>query len=545
MRALVSIVAAVLLLAGGVARADDYVAPGDAAAPAPMDDGWGSALPDRTRGLPECDPNAAPPPPGGVYTCRPWYPRGTQWSLGVDWTSGAADGPEGLLGSVQGLGVQADFALNRAFGAGLRYQLLGFGRGTPPGGTAHDSAALAQDLLAQLRWRLWTDEVDRNAWTLTGGLGWSFRARGLDSGAVARVAIGHDVGIYVTHHAAMTAAIEIAYEQALGDPSLRMVLASVRGGFEVGIRDPLNLDEPASAPELDYSAGGSFRAGTLFGLGFDVGVPLGRFVELRFTVDQSYGHNGPKLRGFDGASWGALGGVRLRSGDGIAAGYVEAQAGWDWTGSESGPGRPPGGAARGDLELGARFGLGCFGSFAMGVRQRTRIDGDGLHRRGLGFVLRFELGGNRATAGRCLPAPASRPLPPPPPAPAPPPPETTAVPTPSVDAGAGGSVEGGATVEVEVKPVVIEVELGAVLFGGAVQVHIDPRILPLARLRGAGFVKVELIGPAAQLARFEGELRAVLGRNGLSAQAWARTDVDARVVRARFTIWPPGTQPTP
>ncbi len=530
MHTTVSIVLAALLLGGGIARADD--------------DGWGSALPDRTRGLPECDPNAAPPPPGGLYSCRPWYPRATQWSLGVDWTSGVADGPEGLLGSVQGVGVQADFALSRALTIGARYQLLGFGRGTPPGGTGHANAAVAQDFLAQLRWRLWTDEVDRNAWTLTGGLGWSLRARGLDSGEVSRVAIGHDVGMYVTHHAAMTAAVEIAYEQALGDPSLRMVLASVRGGFEVGIRDPLNLDEPASAPEFVYSAGGSFRAGTLFGLGFDVGVPLGRFAELRFTVDQSFGRDGAKLRGFDGASWGALGGLRLRSG-GAAAAYLEAQAGWDWKGAESGPGRPPGGAPRGDLELGARFALGCFGSFAMGVRQRTRLEGDGLHRRGVGFVLHLELGGG-TRAGRCLPGPARRPLPPP--LVTTPPPATTTtttgpVPGVDVDAGVGGAAEGGATVEVEVKPVVIEVELGAVLFGGAVQVHIDPRILPLQRLRGAGFVRVELIGPAGQLPRFEGELRAVLGHNGLAVHAWTRTAADARVVRARFTIWPPGTRP--
>ena len=87
----------------------------------------------------------------------------------------------------------------------------------------------------------------------------------------------------------------------------------------------------------------------------------------------------------------------------------------------------------------------------------------------------------------------------------------------------------------------IEVELGAAFYG--VQVRVDPRVLPLDRLRGAGWVEVELSGPGDALARFQGELSAALGRGGVRVDGWATASTDASVVHAKFTIWPPGTRP--
>jgi hypothetical protein len=82
-----------------------------------------------------------------------------------------------------------------------------------------------------------------------------------------------------------------------------------------------------------------------------------------------------------------------------------------------------------------------------------------------------------------------------------------------------------------------------VLFGGAVRVSINPRLLPLGKLRRAGFVEIRLSGPASALPRFEAELRAVLRRNRLSVNAWARAEAKGGVVRAKIIIWPPGTRP--
>jgi hypothetical protein len=105
---------------------------------------------------------------------------------------------------------------------------------------------------------------------------------------------------------------------------------------------------------------------------------------------------------------------------------------------------------------------------------------------------------------------------------------------------AGGDVSVGGTVVVTPPepppPVVIEVELGAVLFGGAVQVRVDPRLLPLGRLRAGGLIDVRLEGPPDQLAAFEGELRAILGRERIAIQGWARVPTTGSRVRAVFTI---------
>jgi hypothetical protein len=96
-------------------------------------------------------------------------------------------------------------------------------------------------------------------------------------------------------------------------------------------------------------------------------------------------------------------------------------------------------------------------------------------------------------------------------------------------------------VHATVEPVVIDVDLGAAFYG--VQVHVDPRLLPFDRLRGAGFVQVELSGAAGAIGAFQGELSAALGRGGVRVDAWASAPTGESVVRARFTIWPPGTRP--
>lgn len=99
-------------------------------------------------------------------------------------------------------------------------------------------------------------------------------------------------------------------------------------------------------------------------------------------------------------------------------------------------------------------------------------------------------------------------------------------------------------VQVNVEPVEISVVIGASLFGGLVEFHIDPSVLPIARLQQSGWVTVRVEGPPAVLPQAEAELQGALSSQGVMVQGFARVAVpDASAVRAVFTVWPPGTRP--
>ncbi|MCB9563119.1 MAG: hypothetical protein H6708_22185 [Kofleriaceae bacterium] len=66
--------------------------------------------------------------------------------------------------------------------------------------------------------------------------------------------------------------------------------------------------------------------------------------------------------------------------------------------------------------------------------------------------------------------------------------------------------------------------------------------MPLDRLRSGGLVEVELSGPEDALARYEASLRGLLDREGVRVDAWSRLAGGGAVVRARFTIYPPGSR---
>jgi hypothetical protein len=53
------------------------------------------------------------------------------------------------------------------------------------------------------------------------------------------------------------------------------------------------------------------------------------------------------------------------------------------------------------------------------------------------------------------------------------------------------------------------------------------------------------VGPPAARARARAELNAVLDREGITVNARSEAEVQgmAQQVKARFTIWPPGTRP--
>ena len=100
-------------------------------------------------------------------------------------------------------------------------------------------------------------------------------------------------------------------------------------------------------------------------------------------------------------------------------------------------------------------------------------------------------------------------------------------------------------VEIEMEPVTVEVIIGYVAFGGALDMRLNIASLPLSQLRRAGWIEVEIVGPPLARARASAELRAVLDREGIhvNAEAQAQGSGALQAVKAVFTIWPPGSRP--
>jgi hypothetical protein len=244
--------------------------------------------------------------------------------------------------------------------------------------------------------------------------------------------------------------------------------------------------------------------------------------------------------GFDGASWSIATGPRLQL---LGPLYAQAQGGAAWVTD------PPRGALRPivDVELGLSGGIGC--SSGGGLGAWLRIDPDRGEVTAGGLTLRFVMGAGMAAtggpiAGRCagLSTPYLAHAPPPPP----PPPAVYVAPPPEVrvpDVQAP-EVHVDATVAVPMpQPIVIELDLGAQIAG--IAVRLDPRIIPIDRLRGAGWIDIELSGSSDALATFQAQLAASLSRGGVRVDGWASVPTSSSVVHAKLTVWPPKTRPAP
>jgi hypothetical protein len=505
-------------------------------------DGWplGLSLED-LRGLPACGPAGLPHTPGAVATCRPAVvPGPVQWSLGVDWTSGGTFGDVATTGGAHGLGVDLDFALSRGISIGARYELLGVGLPTAPGDD--EASGISNQLFAVVKRRLWTDEVSRNAWTLGVGGGYALRGDRLGGSApVVRASLTREVGTYIDDSSALDMQFELAYERSLGDASLEAVLASLRLGFETQIKEPTNVGEPAT-PSFRHTTSFFVIAGPWLGLGLGLGLPITEHLSLESDADFLFGYTraDDQEHGLDGASWTVEAGPRVTTPwPSFAPLYLQVQGGASWFS------RDPVGELRPVVtgELGLRA-LVCGGGIDLGAWVRADA-GDGLDVIAGGAVLRFALGseGERGHGScvRSTPTLAVPYVPPPEPV-ATTPTDTITISTGDVHVPDVHVPDASVTVTAPAPgPVTIEVELGAAIYG--VQVHVDPRVLPLDRLRGAGWIEVELSGPDQALAQFQAELGATLGRNSIRVDGWARAATDSSVVRARFTIWPPGTRP--
>jgi hypothetical protein len=515
-------IAFALLLAARAAHADDFD---------PLDaDGWpkGLSLED-LRDLPEC---TAPLPhtPGAPVNCRPAVESGgLQWGLGFDWTTGGVFGTVPTEGGAHALGVEADFAVARAWQLAGRYELGGIGLPTSMGG----GSALTQHFFALLKYRLFSDEVGRDAWVLGAGAGFALHPDELGGNApLARVSLAHELGSFIGESSAVTGALELAFEYSqIGDARLDAVLASVRLGFETNVRTPEGLGRPAPKPAWQRAYSFEVMASAWLGLGVSVEVPASRHLRLvgsgSFLFDIT---RDDKLHGFEGAQWGALLGPRLQ-GDLF---YLQAQAGGAWVGGDASGGEL---RAIAQGELGVRGFVGCDGALDLGAWLRDDLaTGDAIAG---GLMMRVVSGAqpSRGSCGRGLALAMPQPPPAPPPVVATPTyqPEVPEVRVPEVPE---------VHVQVELpkpEPFVVEVDLGAAI--GPFSVRLDPRLLPLARLRGAAFITVELTGPADAMPRLTAELQGTLSRDGIRVDSIVNAGTTDAVLHAKFTVYPPGTHP--
>jgi hypothetical protein len=505
------------------------------------DDGWprGQTL-GTLRGLHECATGELVVVEGGSIPCRPAALVGpAHLAFGLDWTNGLAFGSARTAGGIQALGIETAFAVTRRFQLAARYQLIGT---STPVTVTLPHAGLGHELFAIAKRRFFVDETARTAVTLGAGLGWALRGNQLGGSApVARLSLARDIGMFIDDNNAITASLELAYERSLGDEPLQAVIGAVRIGFELDIREPENVGTPASPPAFRYTVSGDGWIGAGLGLGWSLELPVISRLSLQSTAGFLFGLGKGEAerenQGFRGASWSAMTGPRLAlPGPSIFDFYAQAQAGPVWLAGDT----THDVRIMGQGEAGVRLDVGCGTAVDVGVWVRADVE-HGLDPNAGGLMFRVAHINRSGRSGSCggeEPTFATEPPPPPPPPPEPPEPTRIAVEPPRVE-----HVEAGATVAVavEVRPIVIDVVLGAAIPGFAIR--LDPRLLPLDRLRGAGYVTVELSGPAGALGTFQAQLGGTLGRAGAQVQGWATVPTTDRFIRARFTIWPPGTRP--
>jgi hypothetical protein len=500
----------------------------------PLDhDGWpkGESI-STLRHLRPCGIGELQATPGAPIPCRPPVLDGVaRFAFTMDWTSGIAFGSELTTGGSHAWGNELLYAATRSVQIGLRYEMTGI---STPSAMTLPNAGFGHHLFGIARYRHFVDEVDRSAWSFGAGAGWAVRTNALGGPApLARLSLAREIGMYLDDDNALTMGLELAYERSLGEEPLQAVLASAKFGFETNIREPANLGERASDRGARYTLSGGWLVGPALGLDFSLGLG-GRSLSLTTTLGYLFGRSDfSKQHGFDGAQWSAISGPRLAKG----VVYLQAQAGAAWTPQQTG------GEVRaiGQAELGlGGMVAGCYGT-ELGFWLRNDLESDfGITAGGLVLrVLRASRPHGSGSCGRESFQPAFAVEPPPPP---PPPVREVIVERTSIEPAPVVVATPPPRVAIEIRPIVLDLELGASLLGGAVQVRIDPRILPLDRLRDAGFVSIELFGPASALGSFESQLRGAIHRGRARIDAWASIPTASSSVRARFTIWPPGAR---
>lgn len=534
--------------------------------------------PGEVRSLPPCPAGAEMPAPGEPYTCRPSFET-EDLHMGLSFDLGAAyvHGPKPLLGNGIGIGVGLDFSVARELMLGFRYQYLvagdaGFDGDDDDHFDDVDDPNLGVHLFgAGLRLRLFNDEAGREGWIFEGEGGLALTQDPGLLGPYARVGVGRSIGAFFSPNTGGNFALVLSYAQGFGElADLRAVMLAARLYPEWGIPEPRNMHTRPEEASFLYTFGvrlmlfgGSWGAweggGVAPGFGLSFGLPLTMGLEPRASVDLMYLGNNDADMPF---LMTGLAGMRFRLTD-LLPMYVDVMGGYTLVASTE-P-RPFDRGAVFDTGLGV-YAAGCDGALHVGLHYRAGLspDNEDMHMiyvaMGGDYGSRDEGEGVTAfgdsTAGCGGWSPGSVDLPPPPPQPATPPPVRTEgggrldldAQMPGVQI-PGVQIPGvqipGVEVEVRVEPIRVEISLG-LSFGGFLRAQISPSVLPLAQLREAGFVTVEIIGPPDALLRAQADLRAALGPDGARISGFALVPAPDRVdLRAVFTIWPAGTRPPP
>ena len=276
----------------------------------------------------------------------------------------------------------------------LGWRLDGLSAPAPnPTGDPSRATGVTGGLTATARYRLFTDEADRNAWDVTLGAGylWGTTTSRATAEPIARVAFGREIGMFITPRSALTAALELAYIHGMGDNRLRGVLGAARFGFEVGVRDPYNTGSPQAPPSGRYTFSPQVLAGLAGGYGFAWGLGLTRSLTVRARADASLLIGG-------GAMYGGLVGLHKRLlWPAPAPMYVELQGGYAHFAGD--PPRHPDSPIA-DLEVGFNLHAGCGLAIDAGFRLRSAVldtrDGTRVEARA-GFV---NLSAQLGSAGR-------------------------------------------------------------------------------------------------------------------------------------------------
>jgi hypothetical protein len=495
--------------------------------------------------------------------------------LGLEGTFGWLDAAQPVSGVAGGVALHLDMQITHwlALGARLGYVTR------PDGATdvnldaiddlnTHDFMAL--QATAGPRFTAWTDEASRQGWDFELGAGWMGRGGRLDGpGLLAEGAVYRKFGTISDSGFVADLSLGARYQQGFGAAGdFRAVLVSVRGGL--GWDQPIPEGPVDDVPGFSYTTGlrlalglpfsapGPLEPGSFFGFGGHFGVPLGAWFELRARGELLSRSQGMKEKGDQTSmvSFTGAGVARLRF-DRVAPLYVEAGAGYATNTGTPALYVPDAGFVT--------FGAGgrltwCGTDSALEIGAEGRIGlGDNRGLDGLFLVIGAEFAGGRRSIGRdsfgCrmttrarerneanARAAEQRAI------------EARAAARTGSSVNVGGNVggsvgvgvgvSGGATVAVPapIEPVRVEVLLGVSLFGGAVSVRVDPAMLPLARLAGAGRVEVRIEGPATALMTAEAQVRGVLDRDGKRLDAVVRVPTNSSQIRAIFTIWPPGAR---
>lgn len=318
------------------------------------------------RGLPECTLEDRAPRIGQEITCRPpVLPSRAHYSIALGWSTGLVDDGADLRGA-HALVLAADWWLTRSLGLGVHASFAGLG--TMP--TRESNTAIVNEALLVARWRQFTDEVDRDAFTFALGGGFAWREMGLGGdGAIARAAISRDVGWMFGESSAVTWSWELAVEQDLGALGYRTVMAGIHTGIERGIREPKDLAERDPDPPFRSAIAGDFRGGPQ-GMGFGAGLDfvLSRRLSLRTTAFWTSRDDGDGDSGML-ANWGVETGPRVLLATGTLQPYLEAQAGPTLLVDEA---TQLGVLAEAEIGLGVP--LFCQSRIDFGFRAQARVD---------------------------------------------------------------------------------------------------------------------------------------------------------------------------